>query len=85
MGQDFGTLCHEIPGVKPVYGLSREVKRLSFSDMYLGEIGLLIRDVRNAPSFKVALMHIVMPPGWKPGKSSGLKAVFRVTSDKNGR
>jgi hypothetical protein len=65
----FGTLQDEMPGVKPVYGVTRDVKHLSFADMYFGEIGLLIRDIRNAPSLKIAIMHIVMPPGWTPTQS----------------
>jgi hypothetical protein len=65
----FGTLQHEIPGVKPVYGITREVKRLSFTDMYFGEIGLLWRDIKNAASWRDRLMHIVMPPGWRPAGS----------------
>jgi sterol desaturase/sphingolipid hydroxylase (fatty acid hydroxylase superfamily) len=62
----FGTLQREIPGEKPEYGLSRDVKYNSFFDMYFGEIGLLVRDVRNAGSIKNAFLHVVMPPGWEP-------------------
>ena len=62
----FRTLQHEVPGVKPVYGLNREVKQNSFMDMYFGEIYLLARDVRAAPTLKQKLQHIVMPPGWHP-------------------
>ena len=62
----FGTLQQEVPGVKPVYGLNREVKPNSFIDMYFGEIYLLSRDVRAAPTLKQKFLHLVMPPGWQP-------------------
>lgn len=65
----FGTLRHEIPGIKPKYGLAREVNQNSFVDMYFGEIGLLARDIRNADSIKTALLHLVMPPGWQPERT----------------
>ncbi|QTD90837.1 sterol desaturase family protein [Burkholderia anthina] len=64
----FGTLQREIPGIKPKYGLVRQQKENSFSDMYFGEIGLLWRDIKNADSFSDRVLHIVMPPGWKPSK-----------------
>jgi len=62
----FGTLRREVPGVKPQYGLNRPQKPNSFVDMYFGEIGLLWRDLRAANSWKTRLLHVVMPPGWKP-------------------
>ncbi|WP_175787390.1 sterol desaturase family protein [Burkholderia anthina] len=62
----FGTLQHEIQGIKPVYGITRDVKNLSFTDMYFGEIWLLWKDIRNADSWKDRVLHIVMPPGWQP-------------------
>lgn len=65
----FGTLRREIPGVKPRYGLNRPQKPNSFTDMYFGEIGLLWRDLKAADSWTTRLLHIVMPPGWKPTPS----------------
>src|SRR6266702_2792635 len=62
----FGTLQHEIPGVKAIYGLNRDVKPNSFLDMYFGEIYLLARDVHTAPTLKQKMLHVIMPPGWKP-------------------
>lgn len=62
----FRTLQHDVPGVKPVYGLNREVKPNSFIDMYFGEIYLLVRDVCAAPTLKQKILYILMPPGWKP-------------------
>lgn len=66
----FGTLRREIPGVKPHYGLNRPQKPNSFMDMYFGEIGLLWRDLRVADSWKTRILHVVMPPGWKPSKKA---------------
>lgn len=62
----FGTLRREMPGLKPQYGLNRPQKLNSFVDMYFGEIGLLWRDIKAADSWKTRLLHVVMPPGWKP-------------------
>lgn len=62
----FRTLQHEVPGVKPAYGLNREVKPNSFIDMYFGEIYLLVRDVCAAATLKQKILYIFMPPGWKP-------------------
>jgi hypothetical protein len=59
----FGTLQHEVPGVKAKYGLNRDVKPNSFLDTYFGEIYVLARDVRIAPTLKQKMLHIVMPPG----------------------
>ncbi|OTP69867.1 Sterol desaturase [Caballeronia sordidicola] len=62
----FGTLQQEIPGVQIKYGLNRDVRPGSFVDMYFGEIYLLAKDVRSAPTFKQKLLYVVMPPGWEP-------------------
>jgi sterol desaturase/sphingolipid hydroxylase (fatty acid hydroxylase superfamily) len=62
----FGTLQHELPGVKPEYGLKRHVKKNSFMDMYFGDIVLLIKDVHRAPTLKQKVQHVFMPPDWQP-------------------
>jgi sterol desaturase/sphingolipid hydroxylase (fatty acid hydroxylase superfamily) len=62
----FGTFQDELPGVALRYGLTRPVKVGSFTDLYFGEIRLLLRDMAQAHSVRNALAYVVMPPGWRP-------------------
>lgn len=62
----FGTYKEEIKGVPPQYGVAREINHQSFYDVYFGEFYCLLRDIKNAHSFKKRLQLVVMPPGWKP-------------------
>lgn len=74
----FGTFQQEIPGVTPTYGLTGK-SRTDFIGVYVGEIALLIHDVRNSGSIKTALLYIFMPPGWSP-HGGAVSAVSDVKS-----
>lgn len=62
----FGTFQDEIEGVPLQYGITRPLKPNSLADLYFGEILLLLRDVAGARSIWIAILYLVMPPGWKP-------------------
>lgn len=60
----FGTFQNEKPEDPVVYGITREMNPNSFVDVYFGEIGALLKDVRNAPGIKNKIAYLFMPPGW---------------------
>jgi sterol desaturase/sphingolipid hydroxylase (fatty acid hydroxylase superfamily) len=60
----FGTLMPENSEIRPVYGITREMKRGSFLDAYFGEFVALGRDIRKAPGLGNKFLYIIMPPGW---------------------
>lgn len=60
----FGTLRHEKHDQPPEYGITRKMNPNNFIDVYFGEIGMLAKDVKNAPGIKNKLMYIIMAPGW---------------------
>ncbi|MFD1144760.1 sterol desaturase family protein [Larkinella insperata] len=60
----FGTLQHEKKEVPMEYGITREMKRGNFWDVYFGEFYALAKDMRKAPGLKNKLLYIIMPPGW---------------------
>lgn len=62
----FGTFQSEIPGIKPIYGIQRNVDYDSFLDIYLGELKSLCRDVAGAKTLKDKILLFIMPPGWAP-------------------
>ncbi len=83
----FGTLQPEKKEIPPQYGITREMKPNHFLDAYFGEIGALIKDVKNAPGIKNKLLYLVMPPGWSHTgdhkTASAMKAAY-VTSQQEG-
>jgi sterol desaturase/sphingolipid hydroxylase (fatty acid hydroxylase superfamily) len=66
----FGTLQPFKEDVKTDYGIMRDLDVTNFSDLYFGELLLLIRDVNNAEGIKNKLSYMVMPPGWAPAGAS---------------
>jgi sterol desaturase/sphingolipid hydroxylase (fatty acid hydroxylase superfamily) len=60
----FGTLRHEKHDLPPEYGITRKMNAHNFLDVYFGEIGTLVKDVKNAPGIKNKLLYIIMAPGW---------------------
>jgi len=72
----FGTLQLDRDDVPIEYGITRKVNSKNFIDVYFGEIGILWRDVKNAPGIKNKLMYIFMPPGWShDGQHKTAKAI----------
>ena len=60
----FGTFQYEKKETPIEYGITRKVNPRSFLDVYFGEIGLLFRDIKNAPGIKNKILYIVKLPGW---------------------
>jgi hypothetical protein len=71
----FGTFQDEIKGVPPRYGLTRTVKPGSFADLYFGDLRLLAARLGGGAQFEEAVLYLVMPPGWKPGRSASYVAM----------
>jgi len=72
----FGTLRHEKHELPPEYGITRKMNAHNFLDVYFGEIGTLVKDVKNAPGIKNKLLYIIMAPGWShTGEHKTAKAV----------
>ena len=60
----FKTYQPENKKIKFEYGITREMKKNSFLDAYLGEFYYLWKDLVSAPGLKNKLGYIFMPPGW---------------------
>jgi sterol desaturase/sphingolipid hydroxylase (fatty acid hydroxylase superfamily) len=60
----FGTYQPESDSVPVDYGITRSMKKNSFTDAYFGEIVFLAKDVARAPGIKNKFLYLVMPPGW---------------------
>ena len=60
----FKTYQYEKEEIPPEYGITREVNKQSFTDMYFGEFISLGKDIYYAPGIKNKLLYMVMPPGW---------------------
>jgi len=63
----FGTLQPIRQEVRTEYGLLRDLDATNFSDLYLGELVLLYRDIKYAKGLRNKLLYLFMPPGWMPG------------------
>lgn len=74
----FGTLQPLKDEVKIEYGITRKIDVTSFLDFYLGEIRLLIMDIKNEKSWKNKLLYLIKPPGWSPEGNQHTAAVVRV-------
>ncbi|WP_461040358.1 sterol desaturase family protein [Spirosoma harenae] len=46
------------------FGVTRQVDTSSFWDVHFGEIKLLWNDIVRAPTVKLKVLHLIMPPGW---------------------
>lgn len=60
----FGTFQEEMPEEPVKYGITTNIHTYNPFVIATHEYGNLIRDVRNAPSFKAKLGYIFKPPGW---------------------
>jgi sterol desaturase/sphingolipid hydroxylase (fatty acid hydroxylase superfamily) len=60
----FGTLQPLKDDEVPKYGITRSVKTSSFLDVHFGEFALLWKDMLQAPTWRIALAYMYMPPGW---------------------
>ena len=64
----FGTFQPELH--RPTYGLTYKVDTYNPIKLEYGHYATLFRDVRNAPTWRIRLGYLVMPPGWEPAQPS---------------
>jgi sterol desaturase/sphingolipid hydroxylase (fatty acid hydroxylase superfamily) len=69
----FGTFKAELH--RPTYGLTKKVDTYNLIKLQYGDYADLLRDVRNAPSWRVKLGYLFMPPGWEPSSETAHQSV----------
>jgi sterol desaturase/sphingolipid hydroxylase (fatty acid hydroxylase superfamily) len=86
----FGTFQKELPEEKPVYGLTKPLEVKHPVKSIFHELMLLWNDIRKAESWKIAIKHLFLPPGWSHDGSSLTanelrKQQIQVEQPKNGK
>lgn len=62
----FGTFEPENPKNPVVYGLTNNIHTYNPFHIATHEFVALWHDMKDAPTYKDALLYAIMPPGWKP-------------------
>ena len=60
----FGSFQAEL--TRPHYGLTKQVGTYNLIKLQYGDYAALWRDLRGAPSWRVRMGYLFMPPGWEP-------------------
>ncbi len=60
----------EPEGERVVYGLTHDIDTFNPLRIATHEYAAIARDVRDAPSLRARLGHLVMPPGWAPATAA---------------
>lgn len=74
----FGTFQEELPGVKPVYGITRPVRTWNPVKINFQHMWLLIKDAWRAKSIKDKLRIWFMPTGWRPADVAEKYPVYKI-------
>ena len=74
----FGTFQEELPGVQPVYGITRPVKTWNPIKINFQHMWLLIKDAWHAKSIKDKLRIWFMPTGWRPADVEEKYPVYKI-------
>ena len=74
----FGTFQQELPGVQPVYGITRPVKTWNPVKINFQHMWLLIKDAWHAKSIKDKLRIWFMPTGWRPADVEEKYPVYKI-------
>jgi alkylglycerol monooxygenase len=74
----FGTFQEELPGVKPVYGITRPVRTWNPIKINFQHMWLLIKDAWLAKSIKDKLRIWFMPTGWRPADVQAKYPVYKI-------
>ena len=74
----FGTFQQELPGVQPVYGITRPVKTWNPIKINFQHMWLLIKDAWHAKSIKDKLRIWFMPTGWRPADVEEKYPVYKI-------
>ncbi len=62
----FGTYQAELSDAPVVYGLTKPLKSYNPFVINFHDFWTLFRDIRRAPSLRVALQYALKHPGWHP-------------------
>jgi sterol desaturase/sphingolipid hydroxylase (fatty acid hydroxylase superfamily) len=66
----FGTFKEELPGIKPRFGLTKNIHTYHPIKVVFHEWQSIMQDLKQSPNWKTAFNYLVKPPGWSHnGKS----------------
>ena len=74
----FGTFQQEIPGLAPVYGITRPVQTWNPIKINFMHLALLLKDAWRTRSLKDKLRIWVMPTGWRPKDVAEKYPVYKI-------
>ncbi len=74
----FGTFQEELPGVKPVYGITRPVRTWNPIRINFLHVWLLVKDAWHANAWKDKLRIWFMPTGWRPKDVEERFPVYKI-------
>jgi alkylglycerol monooxygenase len=74
----FGSFQEEIPGVAPVYGITRPVRTWNPIKINFQHIWLLIKDAWRTKSWKDKARIWLMPTGWRPADVAEKYPVYKI-------
>lgn len=78
----FGTFQEEDEKVKPVYGITTNIKTYNLFKIASHEFQALWADVKRSPDFKTKLKYIFYPPGWShDGEDLRAKVLRRLAEN----
>jgi len=75
----FGTFQEELPGVPPVYGITRPVRTWNPIKINFMHLWLLLKDAWRARHWKDKLRIWFMPTGWRPADVADRYPVYKIT------
>ena len=74
----FGSYQEELPGIKPVYGITRPVRTWNPVKINFVHVWLLLKDAWYAKSWKDKLRIWLMPTGWRPADAAAKHPLYKI-------
>jgi alkylglycerol monooxygenase len=74
----FGSFQEELPGVKPVYGITRPVQTWNPIKINFVHVWLLVKDAWHTRSWKDKLRIWFMPTGWRPADVAETYPLYKI-------
>ena len=74
----FGSFQKELPGVKPVYGITRPVSTWNPVKINFVHVWLLLKDAWHTQNWKDKLRLWYMPTGWRPADVADRYPVYKI-------
>lgn len=74
----FGTFQEELPGVEPVYGITRPAQTWNPIKINFMHLWLLIKDAWHTKSIKDKFRIWLMPTGWRPSDVAEQSPVYKI-------